>query len=254
MIKHVRGAIWLSLILVPLLIMAPVAGSAERSIHQRFDQVLRSSVADGTVNYMRILHDPNFTQYLQDLKSAPTFRSQAAALSYWINAYNALAIKGILDGRSPRTLLGRFGYFKQAKYQVGGKKINLYDLERKVLVPMGEPRIHFAINCASQSCPKLLAMVYTADTLEQQLDANTRAFINDPTRNQFDREKKIAYVSKIFDWFKQDFNQHSGSVQKYLSRYVADPDIAKDLANEQYKIKYLKYDWRLNGTAPQAEG
>ena len=118
----------------------------------------------------------------------------------------------------------------------------------------GDPRIHFAINCASQSCPKLLSMAYSADTLEKQLDANTREFINDPTRNRFDQDKKIAYVSKIFHWFKEDFAQHSGSVQKYLATYVADPAIADDLANERYKIKYMKYDWRLNGTAPKVEG
>lgn len=249
-----RHTIPWSLLLVPLLLVVPVAGSTEMSMHQRFDQVLRSSVVDGKVDYTSILNDPNFTQYLKDLEAKPAFQSQADALAYWMNAYNALAIKGILDGRSPRTLFGKFGYFKQAKYQVGGKNINLYDLERKVLIPMGEPRIHFAINCASQSCPKLLSMAYTADMLEQQLDANTRAFINDPTRNQFDRDNKIAYISKIFDWFKEDFSQHAGSVQKYLARYVEDPAIAQDLANERYKIKYLKYDWRLNGIAPKAAG
>ena len=252
MIHSLRYPISFGLLLVLLRVMFPVSGSAEMSIHQRFDQILRSSVVDGAVDYPSILNDPNFAQYLKDLEPEPVFQSQAETLAYWINAYNALAIKGILDGRSPRTLFGRFGYFKQAKYQVGGKKINLYDLERKVIIPLGEPRIHFAINCASQSCPKLLSMAYTADTLEQQLDANTRAFINDQALNRFDREKKIAYVSKIFDWFEDDFSQHAGSVQKYLARYVADPAIAQELANEQYKIKYLKYDWRLNGTAPQA--
>lgn len=240
----------LSLVLALLLTVASVAPATEASIHQRFDQVLKSSVADGNVDYTSIVNDPSFAQYLKDLEPEPMFQSQAEALSYWINAYNALAIKGILDGRSPSTLLGRFGYFKRAKYRVGGKAINLYDLERKVIIPLGELRIHFAINCASQSCPKLQSMAYTADMLEQQLDASTRTFINDPMRNRFDPDKKIAYISKIFDWFEQDFSRHSGSVQKYLARYVADPAIAKALANEQYKLKYLKYDWRLNGIAP----
>lgn len=95
------------------------------------------------------------------MEAEPTFNSHSEALVYWINAYNTLAIKGILDGRSPRTLLGKYSYFKKAKYRVGGKRINLYDLERKVIIPMGEPRIHFAINCASQSCPKLLSRAYT---------------------------------------------------------------------------------------------
>ncbi len=231
-----------------MLVVAPVVSLAETSIHQRFDHILRTAVADGAVDYPAIANHPHFESYLKDLEPEPALQSQADALVYWINAYNALAIKGILDGRSPRTLLGRFGYFKRAKYRVGGKKINLYDLERKVIIPLGEPRIHFAINCASQSCPNLLSMAYRADTLERQLEANTRAFINDSTRNRFDRDNKVAYLSKIFDWYQEEFSQHAGSVQRYVARYVADPDIAKELANEQYKIKYLKYDWRLNGT------
>ncbi len=248
----VRNALPLSLVLVLLLTIASIAGAAGAPNHQRFDQVLQASVTDGNVDYPSILGNANFAQYLQELEPEPMFQNQAEALSYWINAYNALAIKGILDGRSPRTFFGRFGYFKQATYRVGGKTINLYDLERKVIIPLGEPRIHFAINCASQSCPKLQPMVYTATQLEKQLDASTRSFINDTTRNRFDRDQKVAYVSKIFDWFEQDFSQHSGSVQKYLARYVADPEIAKGLANEQYKVKYLKYNWQLNGIAPKA--
>ncbi|PON18546.1 DUF547 domain-containing protein [Candidatus Entotheonella serta] len=239
------------LLLVALLGIASMAGAADQSIHERFAQVLRSSVTDGEVDYTRIANNPNFAAYIKDLEAEPTFNSHSEALVYWINAYNALAIKGILDGRSPRTLLGKYSYFKKAKYRVGGKRINLYDLERKVIIPMGEPRIHFAINCASQSCPKLLSRAYTADTLDQQLDVNARAFINDPILNYFDRDKKIAYVSKIFDCYKKEFRQHAGSVQKYVSKYIRDPEVAKDLANEQYKIKYLKYDWRLNGISPK---
>lgn len=121
------------LLLVALLGIASMAGAADQSIHERFDQVLRSSVTDGEVDYTRIANNPNFAAYIKDLEAEPTFNSHSEALVYWINAYNALAIKGILDGRSPRTLLGKYSYFKKAKYRVGGKRINLYDLERKVI-------------------------------------------------------------------------------------------------------------------------
>ena len=126
----------------------------------------------------------------------------------------------------------------------------MYDLERSIIIPLGEPRIHFAINCASGSCPKLLSEAYQAEKLEQQLEIVTKDFINDSTRNEFDRDKKIARLSKIFDWFKTDFSDHSGSVQKYIAQYVDDPALAEELRNESYKIKYLKYDWSLNGTKP----
>ena len=227
-----------------------VSGTA--SLHQPFDEVLNANVADGKVNYPGIAADTRFTDYLNRLQPAPEDLSmREAQLAYWINAYNALAIKGILDGKSPSTFFGRYGYFKATTYNVGGKEINLYDLERDVLIPIGEPRIHFAIVCASASCPKLLSEAYTADKLEQQLDRNTRAFINDASLNRFDRDKKIAYLSKIFDWFEEDFEKHSGSVQRYVARYVDDPELAKALESDSYKINYLKYDWSLNGVAPQ---
>ena len=126
--------------------------------------------------------------------------------------------------------------------------INLNDLERKVIIPIGEPRIHFAINCASTSCPKLRPHVFSAEELETQLKHAAEEFINDTSRNYFDSTMKVANISKIFDWFEEDFVKHSGSVQKYLSQYVTDAEIAKQLHNEEYKIKYIKYDWSLNGT------
>ena len=70
-------------------------------------------------------------------------------------------------------------------------------------------------------------------------------------RNRFDRKKKIAYLSKIFDWFNEDFEKHSGSVHQYIANYVSDPELARDLREVRYKIKSLKYDWRLNGVSPQ---
>ncbi|MEE8292715.1 MAG: DUF547 domain-containing protein [Candidatus Tectomicrobia bacterium] len=237
-----------------ILFVNQIAWSAEHSLHQLFDDVLRAHVVDGQVSYPDIGADAKFMQYIKEMKGDHVYKNQKERLAYWINAYNALAIQGILDGRSPRTLFGRFGYFKSAEYKIGGKEINLYDLERDVMIPLGELRIHFAINCASVSCPKLASAVYTADKLEEQLDASTRAFINDPSRNRFDRDKKVAYLSKIFRWFKKDFSQYAGSVQKYVARYVDDPDLAHALENERYKVKYLKYDWHLNGTPLQGQG
>ncbi len=221
--------------------------------HQALDEVLHAHVSDGKVNYKAIQKDERFSQYIEQLKQTlPAINtSETEQLAFWINGYNALAVKGILDGKSPSTFFGRIGYFKTTDYNVGGELINLYDLEREILIPLGEPRIHFAIVCASVSCPKLRSEAYSAELLEQQLEANTRSFINDPTRNRFDRKKKIAYLSKIFDWFNEDFEKHSGSVQQYIAKYVNDPELALELRELRYKIKYLKYDWRLNGVPPQ---
>jgi hypothetical protein len=112
---------------------------------------------------------------------------------------------------------------------------------------MGEPRIHFAIVCASMSCPRLSNRAYLPETLEQQLDEGARRFINDISRNHFDLPRRIAYVSKIFDWYRDDFELATGSVQRYLASYVEDVEVAKALNNDEFDVRFLKYDWNLNG-------
>lgn len=220
------------------------------SLHQDFSAILTENVQDGVVNYTGIGNDPRFHQYLEVLKQTDpdNFESDSEQLAFWINAYNALAIKGIIDGLSPSSFLGRITYFKTTDYEVGDREINLYDLERDIIIPFNEPRIHFAIVCASASCPKLRSEAYTAANLEQQLEENALDFINDKTKNEFNATKKRASVSKIFDWFEKDFEKHSGSVQAYLSRFVNDEQHAQALKNSDYKVKHLKYDWSLNGT------
>lgn len=222
--------------------------------HETFDGLLRAQVVDGVVNYPGIAADGRLEAYLRELdridpNSLPT---REARLAFWINAYNAFAIKGILGGYSPSTLAGRYRYFISRDYRVGGETINLYDLERKLLIPdFREPRIHFAIVCASRSCPKLQAWAYRADKLNEQLDQSARAFVNDPTKNRFDREKKVAYLSMIFKWFEEDFASQTGSLLGYVKRYVADPDLARELDSIPYQVQFLDYDWGLNGLPPR---
>lgn len=224
--------------------------SASINFHDPFNQVLHEAVMDGEVDYKLIKNNSNFASYVDSLKANQTFANQNEELAFWINGYNALVIQGILSGGSPSSFFGRNSFFKSDQYTIAGKKINLNDLEREVIIPIGEPRIHFAINCASRSCPKLLPEVFSAEKLDQQLTQATQDFINDPTRNKFDASTNTAFISKIFDWFEEDFVNHSGSVAHYIAQYVKDENISKDLRAGNYKIKYLKYDWGLNGIQP----
>ncbi len=222
--------------------------------HETFNELLKAHVHEGVVNYPGIQADGRLEGYLAQLDRVDPngFAGREDRLTFWINAYNAFAIKGILDHYSPMTLVGRYRYFISRDYGVGGRTINLYDLERKVIIPLfHEPRIHFAIVCASASCPRLQPWAYRGEDLDEQLDSVARAFINDPRRNRFDRENKVAYLSKIFDWYSEDFEAHSGSVLDYVRRYVADPQLAQDLAVSSYTIKFLEYDWSLNGIPPE---
>jgi hypothetical protein len=221
--------------------------------HKVFDEVLEAHVKDGIVDYQGIQTDDRLAVYLAQLDrvdpNALTRRNER--LAFWINAYNAFAIKGILDKYSPTSLMGRYRYFIGREYRVGGTTINLYDLERQVLVDQfREPLMHFAIVCASTSCPKLESWAYQPDELDRQLDRAARSFINDPTRNRFDRKSKTAWLSKIFDWFEPDFTQAAGSVLAYVARYANDPDLARELTQPGYRIEFLEYDWSLNGRGP----
>lgn len=233
----------------PILLLAMANASMAAPDYSAFDELLLQNVGNGFVNYAGIEANPRFRRFVQQVgeTDAGSLPERSDKLTFYINAYNALAIQGILDGYSPAKLWGRYKFFKSKKYVVLGKEINLFDLERKILIPMGEPRIHFAIVCASMSCPRLSNRAYLPETLEQQLDEGARRFINDISRNHFDLPRGIAYVSKIFDWYREDFEAAAGSVQRYLASYVEDVEVAKALDNDEFDVRFLKYDWNLNG-------
>lgn len=230
-----------------------LAGGFGDAYHSDFNAILKANVDSGRVNYPGIAADPRFAAYVDALANAdiPESTPFEQRLAFWVNAYNALAIQGILDGGSPSSLLGRLSYFKRDKYQVAGRTITLFDLEHDVIIPLGDNRIHFAIVCASASCPVLLDEAYLPSQIDTQLDEQARLFINDGSKNAYDLERGRARISKIFDWFKKDFAAESGSVQRYIAPYVSDPEIAAALAENRFRVKHQKYDWSLNGVQPE---
>jgi hypothetical protein len=222
--------------------------------HQLWHQVLEHSVTNGRVDYPAIQIEHRFADYLRQLDRVDpaTLPTREEQLAFWINAYNAFAIRGILDGESPAPYVGWYYYFKVREYAVGGEVVTLYNLEQAILrAQFNEPRVHFAIVCASNSCPKLQSWAFEGPQLAQQLDQVAREFVNDPSRNRFDRQRKVAYLSRIFEWFEGDFVASAGSVQKFVARYVLDPEVAQDLAADTYRIEFLEYDWSLNGIPPR---
>ena len=226
----------------------------DRVSHQAWDRIVQAHVHDGQVDYPGIEADGTLDGYVRALNRIdPTkLPRRQDQLAFWINAYNAFAVQGILDHYSPMTLWGRYRYFIGRDYQVGGTTINLYDLERQVLIEQfHEPLMHFGIVCASTSCPNLQPWAYRPEQLDRQLVQVAKAFINDPTRNRFDRSQKVASLSMIFKWFESDFAGAAGSVLTYIARYVDDPELAEELTQPGYRIEYLDYNWSLNGIAPR---
>ncbi|MDH5254608.1 MAG: DUF547 domain-containing protein [Gammaproteobacteria bacterium] len=213
------------------------------------DAVLLRNVRNGFVDYDGIRADPAFGRYVSDLAAATEsdLDKPEIRLAFLINAYNALAIQGILDGYSPSSWFGRNTYFKRREFGLLGGKTTLEQLEHGRILPLGEPRVHFAIVCASLSCPRLASRAYDPARLDSQLESAARSFANDPTRNRYDVKRRIAFLSSIFDWYEADFIQAAGSTQKYLARFVSDPAVAEVLARDGFDVRFVDYDWDLNG-------
>jgi hypothetical protein len=235
------------ILLVALLFM-PFPAAAELDL-ETWDALLNKAVIDGDVDYTQWQQNPSFDALVDQIGTADTSEmGRQKKLAFYINAYNILAARGILDGSSPSTMLGRYVYFKRDGYLVAGNRITLHVLEHELIRPLQEPRIHFAIVCASQSCPILQSEAYTAQHLNQQLTVAAMGFINNPQRNQFNPATRHAELSSLFKWFEEDFVAAGGSLQSYLASMVDDEDVAELLKQEAFDISYRKYDWRLNGT------
>ncbi|GAB1724787.1 MAG: DUF547 domain-containing protein [Nitrospira sp. CR1.1] len=225
---------------------------SEQVSHRLWQELLSADVRDGVVDYPAIRRQGRLPSYIALLNRVDPGRlSVGDRLAFWINAYNAFAVTGILDGYSPDTLFGRYRYFIARKYSIGGQAVNLYDLEREILIAQfHEPRVHFAIVCASASCPKLQSWAFEGQHLDEQLNRVTEEFVNDPLRNRFDRSRKVASLSMIFKWFAKDFEARSGSILGYVGEYVQDPSLKQALLAGDYTVEFLDYDWHLNGPSP----
>lgn len=243
----------LLLLLQPLLLAKDALGlglvwvSTEQgrgeAIHKDWDNLLKIYVDEqGNVDYKGFKKElETLDRYLEQLGdySIDENWSREKKLAYFINLYNAGTVKLILDNYPVESIKEIKRPWDKTLIRQGGELISLGKIEHKILRKMNEPRIHFAINCASYSCPKLLNQAYTEDKLEEQLNFVTKDFINDTSRNIFS-ETKIE-LSKIFKWYQKDF-EYEGSLIAYLNQY------SKSYINPKVKIEYLNYNWSLNET------
>ncbi|MCJ7686762.1 MAG: DUF547 domain-containing protein [Desulfobacteraceae bacterium] len=234
------------------LITGLVTGSrAAQEVDNRiYAELLGKYVKNGLVNYQGFKNEEaKLDQYLKVLESTDTKAlSLDEQFAFYINAYNAWTIKLILTGypgvKSIKDLGSFFsGPWKKKICRIDGEVISLDQIEHEILrSTFKDPRVHFTINCAARSCPPLRSDPYQGAILDQQLNEMASAFINDPSRNRL--ERNTLYVSKIFDWFEEDFN---GDVIGFILKY-AKGGLKKGLESNKGDtvIKYLDYDWSLN--------
>jgi hypothetical protein len=205
---------------------------------------------EGKVNYKGFISEKDkFDLYLTKLSNYPPAEdwSRQERLAYWINAYNAFTIKLIIENYPIESItdlhptlylpLVNTVWHKEF-FQIGGEDESLNDIEHKILrKDFNEPRIHFAIVCASESCPKLKNEAFIPEKIESQLEGQAREFINDPTKNRISKDQ--IEISRIFQWFKGDFTKQESLIE-YLNRF-SDKKISDDA-----KVRFMDYDWSLN--------
>ena len=192
-----------------------------------------------------------YLQMLADIDPRDLDRNEQFA--YWVNLYNALTVEVVITNPDKKTIrrmgkgLFSFGPWDDALITIAGEEVTLNDIEHRILRPIWQdPRIHFAVNCASLGCPNLQTQAFRADNLEALLDTARDEYINHP--RGVDNQSGSLVLSSIFDWYRSDFAADPKGLLRYLARFHQTPDLLLNAAPE--RIKY-DYDWTLNSLQPR---
>lgn len=216
-----------------------------------WEEVLRRHVdAQGRVDFRGIAAEPRpLAAIVAEIgqtgpENAPhLFPSREHVLAWRINAYNALAMRGIVARGIPESLglLGRFAFFVNTVIRVAGRTTSLKSFEDDVIRPMGEERIHFALNCMVRACPRLPREPFRGAGLEAQLAAAAREFCDSGYHVRLDTPRRAVFVSQIFEFFAEDFvPARAPSILSYVNRWRRQP------VPEAWELRFLAYDWTIN--------
>ncbi len=204
---------------------------------------LKRQVTNGLVNYSNIQKDKTEMNALvrkislADLSGRTDIEQQA----FYINAYNIIVIKSVIDHNLPTSPLNVPGFFNEAKHQVAQRSLTLDQLEKTVLFGLKkDPRFHFALVCAAKGCPPLINTAYTPQQLNAQLTQQTRIALNNNQFVKVNAKAQTVSVSKIFEWYKDDFISQNKSAIDFINQYRSQP------IPSNYQLEYFPYDWDLN--------
>ncbi len=228
--------------------------------HRQWDALLkeytRSKDGSTWVDYRSLSKSPSrLTGYLQELGSVsrPVYESwqPAQQLAFLINAYNAWTIQLILNHYPIGSILDIEEPWKQPVVRLWGQAISLDLLEHGLIrSEFDEPRIHFAVNCAARSCPPLRMEAFEPSRLEEQLEDSARQFLEDEQSNRVEEgsARVLVHLSRIFEWYGDDFRSRYGGVLPFVApRISRDPQIKSLIREGKVEVRYLEYDWGLNG-------
>ena len=248
-----------ALALVPLLVVAAAEENEEKKgfDHSKWADFLKEHVEDGWVDYAAIKKDTSqLRAYLADLAKADLKKlGRNEQIALYVNAYNAFTVKLITEYYPriksikdiPDGIFSRKRW-KHKRWAIGRRTYSLSEIEHDVLrSKFKDPRVHYALNCASISCPPLRGEPYEGEKLGEQLDGAAKAFQINPQGLRLARAQRIVYLSRIHDWYREDFEEAAGSVLRYVAQYAPRETAEFLLANEKNReIRYMDYDWRLN--------
>ena len=236
----------------------PKSEAARPFDHSALSELLGQYVnSTGLVDYDGLKQDVGkLDAYLETLAGADLEPlSEAEQLAFWINAYNAYAIKLVVESMPVSSIMeapekgfitGSDDPFEAAFADVAGETYSLNQIENEVIrKQFDEPRIHFAVNCAAQSCPRLRSEAYTGDALDEQLEEEARYFLLESGKNKILADDATIRLSKVFEWYGEDFGSDNAEIQAYLAPYF-EGDVKKKLGDGAYDVAFLEYDWSLN--------
>ena len=226
-------------LLITLIVINVSSAQVANSFYEELDSFLSKHVYQGLVDYKAIHSDSDQLDDLiekvedADLRDANPSQKQA----FWINAYNLIVINSVIDRYPLKSPLDVTGFFDKAKHKAADEKLTLNDIENKKLREQyGDARFHFVLVCGAVGCPPLISKSYRPETLDQQLEQQTTAALNDP---EFIRDGKKVAVSQIFEWYKADFEKDGAKTIDFINAH-------RKPALSGKKVKYYPYNWTLN--------
>ena len=252
-----RGSLQLMMLgllsLIAIATPVPVRGSEAMSVREweaLWARVLSRHVDEqGRIDFAAVKRNHSdldrvvaFVAAVDPASQPQRFSEKRARLAFYINAYNALAMHGVVDAGIPESLggLAKMTFFYMRTFTVGGKSMSLHAFENEVIRPLGEERVHFALNCMTVGCPRLPRAAFTADAIERQLQAAARAFVAEPRNVRVEPGRREVWLSAIFDFYTKDFVGRAPNLIAYVNRHRTEP------IPEDFRVRFLDYDWTVN--------
>ncbi|WOD44448.1 DUF547 domain-containing protein [Hwangdonia lutea] len=206
------------------------------------DAFFNSYVNDGKVAYSKIQNNQSGLNELMKMAETVSVSKEDAEVyqAFWINAYNLSVIKGIIDNYPTNSPLDNAGFFDKTTYRLAGKNITLNDIEHKLLrAQFNDARFHFVLVCGAVGCPPLINKAYMPNTLDAQMETQTKKAING-NFIRVNTKKKRVQASQIMEWYKADFTMDGTTEINFINQYRTEKLEGK------YKLSYFQYDWRIN--------